>query len=226
MIPLRTGPGVVIEVVLCFTALMLGHVAYVGWLRRGFRKKGWLKYEVIGCCLIAMGLCTGSSANFLVSSAWYLLLSGAGTLLFMGGYMTIHLSHLWLFQGPFKTRGWLRYELVGCGISAMGLFLLLINDPLKWELEINRVYGLMLLGFISLLVGAALVMVGDRKARGTTRRGSALKVQNNTGKTMEKCSLCAGDLYRAGQSHTVGGHSFCGECYSTIEEARKRQSNS
>jgi hypothetical protein len=131
-----------------------------------------------------------------------------------------------LFHGILGTGSWLRYELAGCGIGGIGLFVLLINDPLRWKLDMNQVYALTFVGCFSFLVGGALIMVGDRKAKGAIGQGNLLKTDSDISETTQKCHLCDGSLYVAGRPHKIGGHSFCGECYNTIEDARKQERNS
>lgn len=52
------------------------------------------------------------------------------------------------------------------------------------------------------------------------------KKESRTCTTEEKCDLCGNNLYAKGRPHTTGRHSVCGECYKTIDEAKKQGSNS
>lgn len=211
------GPALLITavVLLCVAMATVIHVAYLGWLRKGFGKKGWLKYEFIGSIPIAASICTLGAANPFRSKSWYLVLCAAATYLGTAGFMIIHLSSLRLLYGAFEKRGWLGYELTGWAIAATGVFLLLVSDPLTWQFETKAVYALTLVGFVTFAAGGLLVKVGDRKVKGTRKT-----------ETMEKCHLCTKDLYRAGQPEVVGGHPFCQECFRKIEQASSQESMS
>jgi hypothetical protein len=229
-IPPRTVTGIIACFVLLFGVLMVIRVVYVGRVRGGSKKTGWLKYEVLGCFLAAVGLCVvGGAASIFGSRVVYILLSAVGAFFAMGGFMTMHLSSLRLFDGGFEQTGWLRYEVAGFGLSGIGLSLLLINDPLnllfiddpvRWKAAVRGWYVLLVLGLVAFAAGGMFVALGDRKLKGTSGRGSTLGMEHKGREAADKCGLCGGDLCRAGSSYSVGGHPFCGECYRTIEETK------